>query len=107
MAVRVALVDEDGTLFSTTAAEIALAVTDEIEPIDPPTPLDRPFRMPVCKVLPRHSMSRGSPTLMENNRATTCLREHAYLSHSVATRVAARRGSRMSKTLAAVLICRR
>jgi hypothetical protein len=41
VAIRLDLIDEDRALLSPVAAEVALAITHEVEAIDPPTALDR------------------------------------------------------------------
>jgi hypothetical protein len=67
--VRLGLVDEDSALLAPVAAKIALPVTFDVERLTRRRSCTGAFQMPVCTVLPRHSMSRGSPTQREINRA--------------------------------------
>ena len=69
VAIRFDLIDENRSLLPAVAAEITLPVAFDIEPPDAATTLHRILPDAVCTGLPRHSISRGSPTLTETNRA--------------------------------------
>ena len=89
VAIGLELVDENRAVLSSMPGEIALTVSLKVQFADATPSCTGSFQTPVCTVLPLHTMSRGRPTLTDNNRAISSAQINPCRFTSSASRLAA------------------